>query len=44
MQQSHIQLSENEYDRALAALESAFDPDKGDLLGAWPFFRTRLDR
>jgi hypothetical protein len=42
MQQSHIQLSEEEYSRALARLEDVFDPDKGDLLGSWPFFRTRL--
>jgi hypothetical protein len=42
MQQSHIQLSEDEYERALAALELVFDSGKGDLLGTWPFFRTTL--
>jgi len=44
MQQSHIQLSEEEYERALEALESAFNSDKGDLLGSWPFFKTRLKK
>jgi EVE domain len=42
MQQSHIRLSDEEYGRALAGLEDVFDPDRGDLLGEWPFFRTRL--
>ena len=39
---AHIQLSEDEYERALAALELVFDSGKGDLLGTWPFFRTTL--
>lgn len=42
MQQSHIQLSQDEYHGALSALESVFDAGRGDLLGKWPFFRTKL--
>ena len=40
--QSHIQLTEDEYTRARSALEDVFDRTRGDLLGRWPFFETRL--
>jgi hypothetical protein len=42
MQQSPIELTEEEYQRALEGLEDAFDAAKGDLLGDWPFFHIRL--
>lgn len=41
-QQTHIRLAPEEYERALTALEDAYDPSRGDVLGTWPFFQTRL--
>jgi hypothetical protein len=41
-QQSHIEITEEQYERALQALEDAFSADKGDVLSDWPFFETSL--
>lgn len=39
---SHVQLNPKQYRRALTALEGAFDASRGDMLGDWPMFQTRL--
>jgi hypothetical protein len=41
-QLSHMTLTLDQYRRALAALEGAFDASRGDVLGDWPMFKTRL--
>ena len=43
-QQSHVAITEEQYDRALVALEAVFDATKGDMLDSGPFFKTRLTR
>jgi hypothetical protein len=39
---SHLKLNPKQYRRALTALEGAFDASRGDILGDWPMFQTRL--
>jgi hypothetical protein len=39
---SHVKLNPKQYRRALTALEGAFDASRGDILGDWPMFQTRL--
>ena len=39
---SHMTLTLKQYRRALTALEGAFDASRGDILGDWPMFQTRL--
>jgi len=39
---SHMTLNKTQYQRALTALEGAFVASRGDMLGDWPMFRTRL--
>jgi hypothetical protein len=41
-QMSHMTLTHKQYRRALMALEAAFDASRGDILGDWPMFQTRL--
>lgn len=41
---SHVTLDQKQYRRALTALEGAFDASRGDILGDWPMFQTRLSR
>jgi hypothetical protein len=41
-QVSHVTLNQEQYRRALTALEGAFDASRGDILGDWPMFQTRL--
>lgn len=41
---SHLTLSQKQYRRALTALEGAFDASRGDILGDWPMFQTRLSQ
>jgi len=41
-QMSHMTLTLKQYRRALTALEGAFDASRGDILGDWPMFQTRL--
>ena len=41
-QVSHVTLDQEQYRRALTALEGAFDASRGDILGDWPMFQTRL--
>jgi hypothetical protein len=42
-QQSHVTLTEDQYRRALTALEGAFDKRQGDRLYPWPAFETSLE-
>jgi hypothetical protein len=39
-----VTLTEKQYRRALTALEGAFDASRGDILGDWPMFQTRLSQ
>jgi hypothetical protein len=41
---SHVTLNQKQYRRALTALERAFDASRGDILGDWPMFQTRLSQ
>ena len=41
-QLSHMTLTLEQYRRALTALEGVFDASRGDILGDWPMFKTRL--
>ena len=41
-QMSHMTLTLDQYRHALTALEEAFDASRGDILGDWPMFQTRL--
>ena len=41
---SHVTLTEKQYRRALTALEGAFNASRGDILGDWPMFQTRLSQ
>jgi hypothetical protein len=41
-QQSHLEISEEEYRRARTALEQSFDAAEGDRHYAWPMFETAL--
>jgi hypothetical protein len=41
-QQSHIHITEEQYERALNALEAAFDASQGDRFVPWPTFETSL--
>jgi len=41
---SHVKLNPKQYRRALTALEGAFDASRGDILGDWPMFQTRLSQ
>jgi hypothetical protein len=41
---SHMTLTTTQYHLALKALEGVFDASRGDILGDWPMFQTRLPR
>jgi hypothetical protein len=41
-QQGNIRITEEQYLRARAALEQAFDASASDSLSGWPFFETNL--
>ena len=43
-QQSHVEITEEQYLRALRAIEGVFDSGQGDFVTDWPMFETDLPK